>query len=261
MKRKILVLDDERQIVLLVTRFLEGEGYEVVSAGDGKAGLLLAKEQAFDLILADVNMPGTNAAGFFHDLSRRGGGGPRVPLLIITGDPDIEKQLAGALIDGVIPKPFNFTALLEKVRQVFDARSAEVPAPESEGMKKALILDKGADEGRKVEDYLRREGFHTVRLKSANELQDSAVAVKPDIILIRAGESQSIGPEVVSAARLKNILGGSSMRVVIYGESRRPVNEPKLAEICHTAGIDRIFFYDREESFQPLLHAFLLSIG
>ena len=53
--QRILVIDDEESIRDLLTDFLEGKGFEVVSTQDGKSGLALLKEDKFDLFLLDLN--------------------------------------------------------------------------------------------------------------------------------------------------------------------------------------------------------------
>lgn len=57
MKKKILLVEDERDFVVAVTAVLESEGYEVAVANDGKAGLQKAKADIFDLIILDVMIP------------------------------------------------------------------------------------------------------------------------------------------------------------------------------------------------------------
>ena len=65
MKKKILVVEDERTIADILVFNLEREGYEAASAGDGPAGLKMALEGAPDLILLDVMLPEMDGfAGF-----------------------------------------------------------------------------------------------------------------------------------------------------------------------------------------------------
>jgi CheY-like chemotaxis protein len=56
-KRRILVMDDERPVIELVERILKTQGYDVDSVGDGSQALTLVESQAYDLIIADLKMP------------------------------------------------------------------------------------------------------------------------------------------------------------------------------------------------------------
>ena len=57
MKRKILLIEDEKDFITAATTLLEADGYEAVVANDGMEGLQKAKTAAFDLILLDLMMP------------------------------------------------------------------------------------------------------------------------------------------------------------------------------------------------------------
>ncbi len=56
--KKIMIVDDSAAVRHILRTFLVGEGYEVVEADSGGAGVACAQAQAFDLIISDVNMPG-----------------------------------------------------------------------------------------------------------------------------------------------------------------------------------------------------------
>jgi CheY-like chemotaxis protein len=56
-KSKILLIDDEEDFVLLMTKKLESEGYEVISASNGEEGIARAKADKPDLVICDLKMP------------------------------------------------------------------------------------------------------------------------------------------------------------------------------------------------------------
>jgi len=59
----LLVVDDEPQILQMISGILRDEGFEVITAPDGEAALKLVGEEAPDLVLLDMNMPGLGGAG------------------------------------------------------------------------------------------------------------------------------------------------------------------------------------------------------
>jgi DNA-binding NtrC family response regulator len=78
----ILVVDDDAALLQSLKEILEAEGYEVTTAADGEQGLLFLKEQAFDLVLSDLALPGLDGMELLKYLTREQ---PGCPCIIITG--------------------------------------------------------------------------------------------------------------------------------------------------------------------------------
>jgi two-component system chemotaxis response regulator CheY len=117
----VLAVDDSVSLRKLVVAALEHGGHHVVEAANGIDGMTLAKQQVFDLVISDVNMPGMDGITFLRQLrvlaSYKG-----VPVLMLTTEMDAEKKReakeAGAT--GWIIKPFDPTQLLSIIRKVVD---------------------------------------------------------------------------------------------------------------------------------------------
>ncbi|MCX5711473.1 MAG: response regulator [Candidatus Omnitrophica bacterium] len=118
-KKKILIIEDEVDQVLLLRTRLEANGYEIVSAFDGKEGLKKVADTKPDLILLDIMLPGIDGFYVFKRLKDD----PKysnIPVIIITavGDPDIEKKSAAIGADACIRKPYESEDLVEKVKKL-----------------------------------------------------------------------------------------------------------------------------------------------
>ncbi|MFQ6105704.1 MAG: response regulator transcription factor [Candidatus Hydrothermarchaeaceae archaeon] len=117
-KNKILVVDDEPDIVFTIQKILENEGYEVITANDGKAALEKLKTVRADLILLDVMMPGVDGWNVCkilkeHEKTKS------IPIAILTGlSKDIDKltSLDLALADRHINKPVDKEDLIKTVK-------------------------------------------------------------------------------------------------------------------------------------------------
>ncbi|HZK13484.1 MAG TPA: response regulator, partial [Desulfobaccales bacterium] len=78
----ILVVDDDPALLTSLKEILEAEGYGVTTAADGESGLRCLKEQAFDLVLSDLALPGLDGMALLKYLGQEA---PACPCIIITG--------------------------------------------------------------------------------------------------------------------------------------------------------------------------------
>lgn len=118
--QKILVVDDEEDICELLSEILEGTGYNVTKASDGKEALdiLNSKPDYFDLIATDVRMPMMDGVALLGEVKKLTHSS-RTKFIFITGGTniDIEKEYS-SIIDGYIYKPFDEEKVLSAVETV-----------------------------------------------------------------------------------------------------------------------------------------------
>ncbi|ARN55681.1 response regulator [Sedimentisphaera salicampi] len=118
---KILVIDDDSQILEMVTEFLADAGYEVFGASDGDKGVELFREKSPDLVITDIIMPGKEGIGTLMDIKNQA---PDVKAIAISGGGRVVRA-SDALKDAsffgaeeIIEKPFSCDNLLETVKKV-----------------------------------------------------------------------------------------------------------------------------------------------
>lgn len=147
MGRKILVLDDSRELREAVKKYLSQNGFSVVAAADGSDGRLLAQEATPDLVLADADMPGLDG----HTLCRVLKKDPRtkdIPVVIMSGTMMEEKDIVAGLeggADDYILKPFPMKVLLARIRAVL-RRFETAPAAAKKLKARGIELDPAARE-------------------------------------------------------------------------------------------------------------------
>ena len=114
---RILIVDDEPEMVRGLEDNLRFEGYQTVSAPDGRRGLELALSEAPDLILLDVMMPGLSGWDVCRQLRARG---VDVPVIMLTARGEEADRVKGLELgaDDYIPKPFSLRELLARIRAV-----------------------------------------------------------------------------------------------------------------------------------------------
>ena len=121
---RLLAVDDDpemRRYVRLTVERASGGRARVTVAGDGIAALELLEAERFDLLVADVRLPGLDGLALCEAM----GGTPlnaRTPVLLVTGDPDViaraESFVAGRPGRELLAKPFNAARLLEALRRL-----------------------------------------------------------------------------------------------------------------------------------------------
>ena len=116
MGKTILIVEDEQNIVDILSFNLSREGYDTLEAYDGKTGLQLALEQNPDLILLDLMLPKINGFGVCELIRQQS----QVPVIMLTALDSEEQQLKGfgMDIDDYVTKPFSMPVLLEKIRVI-----------------------------------------------------------------------------------------------------------------------------------------------
>ena len=111
---RILIVDDEAEIVSFVRTGLVYEGYTVDTAASGTEALALAREKAPDLVILDVMMPGLDGIEVARRLRQAGG----VPIIMLTAKGTTADKVAGleSGADDYLVKPFDFEELLARIR-------------------------------------------------------------------------------------------------------------------------------------------------
>jgi two-component system OmpR family response regulator len=110
----LLVVDDDPQIRLLVSRLLQRGGYRVSLAPDGRVMAEIMAKVDIDLVLLDVMLPGRNGLDLCRDIRARS----NIPIIMLTARGDEGDRVAGLEIgaDDYVTKPFSSRELLARVR-------------------------------------------------------------------------------------------------------------------------------------------------
>ncbi len=118
-KKRILIVEDEAQLVNLLKMRLEANDYEVITAYDGQEGLDKARKEKLDLIILDLMLPrmdGYKVCGLLKRDTRYAG----VPIIMFTARAQEEDIKLGKEVgaDAYITKPFEPQVLLEKIKEL-----------------------------------------------------------------------------------------------------------------------------------------------
>lgn len=162
---RLLIVDDERNIVELLEASLRYNGFDVTTCTDGQTALRMATELQPDLMVTDVMMPGLNGFDLVRSLRADG---HQFPVLFLTAKEDLEDRITGLTIGGddYIVKPFSLSEVVARIRVVLKRSGhARLRPPDDALSYDDLVIDEAAHEVRRggVEVTLSPTEFRLLR--------------------------------------------------------------------------------------------------
>jgi DNA-binding NtrC family response regulator len=117
-QKKILVIEDDVDVLSMIVKHLEHEGYSVITATDGMEGLKILKSGEYDLVITDIVMPYVSGAGVVTALKQRK---PHIPVIAITGYGEVPEAVAmEKKADLVLSKPVKMSELKDHMAKLLE---------------------------------------------------------------------------------------------------------------------------------------------
>ena len=123
---KLLVVDDENNLRLVVQKEMTRQGHEVETASDGEAAWTLLEQQDFDVLLCDINMPRLDGIGLLRRLREKSQNPPEV--IMLTGQATVESAIEAMKLGAYdyLTKPYRITELCVLVTQAADKQKLKI---------------------------------------------------------------------------------------------------------------------------------------
>ena len=117
-QKRILVVDDEENARIALSKILAREGYEVASAGNGYEALNYLRGKEVELIITDINMPEMNGLSFLREVSRNH---PESNVIMVTAYGEVESYIEAMNLGAFeyINKPVKIDELKKIIRKIF----------------------------------------------------------------------------------------------------------------------------------------------
>jgi len=187
-RQKILVVEDDRDLALLLRRQLESEGFQVLLAGTGEDALWLAKETQPHLITLDIMLPDVDGFVVLEQL-KSSPMTSAIPVVIVSVLAETEKGFALGAVDYVV-KPFMEQELLDVVRGALSSVDASRP-------QKLVVADDDWDALQQMERALTLQGYEVWTATDGLQALDWVQKVRPDLVLLDVDMPMMDGYEVV----------------------------------------------------------------
>lgn len=149
----VLIVEDDPEVVALVTTYLRGQGLRTSAVESGREALDLLSHTGVDIVLLDLGLPGADGLSVLRDLRTRWRG----PVIIVSGRGETVERVVGLELgaDDYVAKPFDFRELLARIRSVLRRAERQIDAGDDatlrfngmrlERHKRRLVRDDGRD--------------------------------------------------------------------------------------------------------------------
>lgn len=228
-KKKILLIDDDRNLLLTLSDFLKFEGYTVVTADSGENGLKALARSTPDLIILDMSMPGMGGVGFLKEISSPEGK-PEHPVLVLTARANMAEFFANVDVDGFIAKPCDPADLLMEVARIIFLRSGVTDDDKVAAKEKFKVLI-GEDDDVRREQLVDAFGGANLLVDSVGkgpEVLEQAIVQRPDIIVVKRILASMNGDSV--AAMLKEMPNTRDIPIILYDDSEEDLSPDRFVK-------------------------------
>ena len=148
---RILIAEDESRIASFLEKGLRAEGFTTLVADDGVSASRVARDDAFDLMILDLGLPGMDGSEVLAEIRRRG---ERMPVIILTARKSVHDTVAGLEggADDYVTKPFSFQEILARVRvRLRETPTADTTVLETGGISLNLRTRKVSVDGADID--------------------------------------------------------------------------------------------------------------
>lgn len=175
MAKKILIADDELQLVEIIKIAMEIQGFEVITAFNGTEALAKALEEKPDLILLDVIMPGLAGYQVFDRL-QTDPHAKRIPIFVISARKNMAELFPPSKLITFFSKPLDVEALIKKINQTLELQARE----ES---KDVLVLGVQDFVAKKIRDWFVGKGYKVTLPSNEYEAIEKCEMLAPKFFL------------------------------------------------------------------------------
>jgi len=142
-KAKVLVIEDDRSLIEVLSYNLKAAGYEVLVATDGQDGLLKAETKSPQIIVLDLMLPVVDGL----DVCRRLRASPStrdIPIIMLTAKAEESDEIVGFSLgaDDYVTKPFSVKVLLERIKVALRRRTSETISTDDVASKAGVTVDR-----------------------------------------------------------------------------------------------------------------------
>jgi len=233
---KLLVVDDENDFVGLLKTRLMSQGFDVITAENGKQGYRMTVEQKPDLLITDVLMPEMSGYDMMQKIRAEEDEIHNVPIIIMSARQSMQQMFEDTDARCFLSKPFEASDLLTAVNAILSTLEKTAPPPtevQAPSQQDAVVLA-GVEEFvlLKVKNLLESLGFTVTQVHSEESAVEQTAAIMPGFVVVQFWEND----EIFDAGKLyRGILENKNTKTI-----------PFVAFCKESLGIDAMQVLPRE---------------
>jgi DNA-binding response OmpR family regulator len=214
-KTRILLVDDDRHLLLTLSDYLTFEGFDVVQADSGEAALRQIATHPPDLIVLDLGMPGMGGLGFLRHTANEQGSA-RFPVIVLTARSNMEGFLDSTMVDAFLSKPCAGVELVNEIRATLTRREVGARAAANK-RGRVLLVENHKPTAELLSQTLTAAGYAVEVLQGGLEIFRAVAREMPDVIVIKEMLPNMKGSAVALMA--KGHRGAEMIPFVLYDGS------------------------------------------
>lgn len=203
-KKKILLIDDESDLVEMIKLQLETRGYEVVTAANGVEGQMKLLWMKPSLIILDMNMPRMGGLEFYNSILSPHGR-TKYPVLVLTARANLEKTFKDIEVDGFLSKPFEIDVLLSEVDRIASGASHSAVY---------LVDFKDSPHVKQIVEFMAAERYAVSPVEDFVSLKLAGEMKKPDFIFLEYMQKKTNPFELIKLIKGDPLFSG--VPVMVY---------------------------------------------
>jgi CheY-like chemotaxis protein len=215
-KPTILLIDDEKDILLTIGDFLNNNGYTTLTAMNGEEALRLLETNKPDLIILDINMPKMNGLAFLAHIQEK----PLwddIPVYVFTGRANMEQYFEEVSVAGFMAKPCLPDKLLADIKNILTKRTLLKAESKKGGKFKLLLVEPDASRHSELTEQFTHAGFKVITPLGVGDVVQTALTELPDGIMMQMFMDGMNGTQIASILRM--IPATRDLPILIYDDT------------------------------------------
>ena len=250
----ILLIDDDKDILLTIGDFLKLNGYTMVMATNGEEALRLLAENKPDLIILDINMPKMNGLAFLTNIQAKPEWGD-IPVFVFTGRANMEHYFEGVHIAGFMAKPCLPDKLLKDIKNILIQKKQQEDSAEKSGQFKLLLVEPDVSRRKELTERFTQAGFEVVAPSGVGDIVQKAIAEQPDGIMMQMFMDVMNGTQIASILRM--IPGTRNLPILIYDDTAASLTQAYIAPQHQGDHLQYIVTNARNKDLLPLMQGLI----
>ena len=243
-KSLIMLIDDEKDLVDMLSFQFQAKGYDTVTASNGLEGLEMLNKVRPDLIVLDLNMPKMGGIEFYQKICGSDGR-PAYPVLVLTARANMEQLFKDLEIDGFMAKPFDVDQLIQEAEIIIKKKaqiSKVVQQDKKSLLRSVYVIENDQPVREEIALALLRAGYRVACASTGTSGLELLSLSSPQLAVVNLGLPDIAGDVV--ALRALRMAKTSGVLFLLY-EKRDPRRLQVVREqIGHKTGIMDLIEYE-----------------